>query len=327
MGNNYSVINYNSVNHKSKSIIKNSSKINYEYIIFEGGGVKGLAYCGALQILEDKGILQNIKGYAGTSAGAITATLCAIGYNSNEITNIIKKIDFSKFLDNDMTGIFGDIYKLCKDYGEHSGNCFHKTMSSLIEDKTGNINYTFGNLWKDKKINLVIVATNLNNLKSMYFSYINYPDMPIADALRMSMSIPFLFYPVKFEDNIYIDGGLIDNYPLHVFDGDYPGDPKTSVDISDYNNKVLGLKLITPNEECNYQLYKPLKINSVKQFSYAILETLIAANERKYIKSNYWKRTLPIYITKNISSIDFNLTGCQKENLIKDGINSVNKWL
>lgn len=328
---NKQAIDYSTVKHNKETtpshLSKTAPRNDYEYLVFEGGGVKGLAYGGALKTLTEAKLLNHVKGYAGASAGAITAALCALGYTADEITTIIKDTDFSTFLDHEMLGTFSEMYELFTEYGEHSGTNFHKFMQKLVDEKTGNPDYTFGELWEDKGIQLVVVATDLNKLKTVYFSNLTYPTMPIADAVRMSMSIPFLFHPVKFNDQLFVDGGLIDNYPLHVFDGDFPGDPKTSQGISEPNMKVLGFKLITPNEECDFQLYKPLKIDSIKSFSYAIVETLIAANERKYIKPEYWKRTLPIHIQKGFPATRFTLTPAEKEMLEKDGRDTVKSWL
>ncbi len=69
-------------------------------MIFEGGGIKGLAYCGCIRVLEKLNLLENIKRYGGSSAGAITATLLAIGYNADEIDNIIRNTNFGSFLDD-----------------------------------------------------------------------------------------------------------------------------------------------------------------------------------------------------------------------------------
>lgn len=328
---NKQVIDYSTVKHNKETAPSHPSKTaprdDYEYLVFEGGGVKGVAYGGALKALTEAKLLTNIKGYAGASAGAITAALCALGYTADEISTIIKDTDFSDFLDHEPLGKISELYELITEYGEHSGTYFHKYMQKFVDEKTGNPDYTFGDLWDDKKIKLVIVSTDLNKLKTVYFNHQSYSTMPIADAVRMSMSIPFLFHPVKFNDQLFVDGGLIDNYPLHVFDGDFPGDPKTSLGVSEPNMKVLGLKLITPDEECDYQLYEPLEINSMKSFSYAIIETLIAANERKYIKPEYWKRTLPINIQKGFPATRFTLTSAEKEMLIKDGTDAVKAWI
>ena len=65
----------------------------FENLVFEGGGVKGLAFCGALKVLEERGIITDVKGLAGSSAGAITAGLLACGYTSDEILDELKPKD------------------------------------------------------------------------------------------------------------------------------------------------------------------------------------------------------------------------------------------
>ena len=64
-------------------------KYNFKNLVFEGGGVKGIAYGGALDALNAMNALQGIERVAGTSAGAITATLLALGYTSSEVSDII----------------------------------------------------------------------------------------------------------------------------------------------------------------------------------------------------------------------------------------------
>ncbi len=70
----------------------------YRNLVFEGGGVKGIAYGGALSELESRNILSHIKRVAGTSAGAITAILLAVGFGYKDVTDIVANTDcnFSK---------------------------------------------------------------------------------------------------------------------------------------------------------------------------------------------------------------------------------------
>jgi NTE family protein len=72
---------------------------HFRNLVFEGGGVKGIAYVGAMQVLEEEGILQDIKRVGGTSAGAINATLFALGFTNIQVRNILKKLDFNNFMD------------------------------------------------------------------------------------------------------------------------------------------------------------------------------------------------------------------------------------
>src|SRR5947208_13030581 len=70
-----------------------------EYIAMEGGGGKGFAYVGAVQVLEKLGVLQHVKGFAGASAGAIMSMLLSIGYGSKDLMKFMKEKDFTKFFD------------------------------------------------------------------------------------------------------------------------------------------------------------------------------------------------------------------------------------
>ena len=73
--------------------------------------------------------------------------------------------------------------------------------------------------------------------------------MPIRKAIRMSMSVPFVFEPVMHDGCYYVDGGTIDNYPIKVFDGKYPNDFKNMSGIYPPDKTVLGLRLLTPYDD------------------------------------------------------------------------------
>ena len=75
-------------------------KTQFRNLIFEGGGVKGIAYVGAMQVLEQRQILKNIKRVGGTSAGAINALLFALGYTIVEQRDILNSTDFKEFMDD-----------------------------------------------------------------------------------------------------------------------------------------------------------------------------------------------------------------------------------
>src|SRR3954453_13731963 len=82
--------------------ISDSGVENYVDLVFEGGGVKGIAMVGALSVLEEHGYKpQNV---AGTSAGAIVATLLAAGYTAAELRDLISNQDFSEFMDTNWVG-------------------------------------------------------------------------------------------------------------------------------------------------------------------------------------------------------------------------------
>lgn len=293
----------------------------FENLVFEGGGTKGLAYCGALQILEERGILKGIKGYAGSSAGAITATLMAVGYSVDELSDIVSKTNFRDFID-DKYGVMRDAYSIFKDWGLAPGSYFTTFIEDLIGAKASNPHLTFGELKAWRGVDLVITGTDLSSLQTRYFCEALTPSMTISQAVRISMSIPFMFVPVMDEDGCYhVDGGLVDNYPIHAFDGRYPGDELSLLNLCKVNPKTLGLKLLTPQEEVGHAITAhPAPIKGLKDFALSIMSTLMVANERKHLRPSYWKRTMVIKV-QDLPLTKFELSTREKHELLDSGIN------
>lgn len=301
--------------------IKEAKRTNdYENLVFEGGGTKGLAYSGALRVLQERGILDKIQRYAGSSAGAITAALLAVGYNAKELEAIVSTTNFGAFVD-DKTGILRDTYSIFKEWGLAPGDYFYRFMGELIESKTGNPDISFSELKKRNGKTLVITGTDLSSMRTSYYCPSLTPTMFIRQAIRISMSIPFLFVPVCDEDGCYhVDGGLCDNFPIHAFDGAYPGDERALLNLAVSNPKTLGLKILTPEEEVGHAItVKPQPIRSIKDFAMSIMSTLMIANERKHLKPSYWKRTLVIKVG-DFPLTKFDLSEDEKASLVQAGI-------
>src|SRR5688572_21250546 len=116
----------------------------FQNLVFEGGGVKGIAYGGALDVLNEKGILNSIKRVAGTSAGAINAALLALGYTSSEVSRIVAETDFSSFADDGH--VFSNVMRIVRHFGWNKGDKFKEFMVEQIAAKTGNPKFTFADL-------------------------------------------------------------------------------------------------------------------------------------------------------------------------------------
>jgi NTE family protein len=288
---------------------------DYEYIVLSGGGIKGISYCGALDVLEKYDILYDedgnskIKGYAGTSAGSIIAGLLAVGYTPSELKKIMKEIDFKDFLD-DKFGYFRDAVNFVEDYGMCPGEFMYDLLGKLIEDKTGDPDYTIRELYEKADVELVLVGTDMNALHSVYFWYGNeekeYSNIPIRKAIRTSVSVPFLFEPIVCNGNYCVDGGVLDNYPIHVFDGEYPGEMKARLNLTTPNPKVLGLNIMTDTELMNYAFTRRKEIESVFEFSMSFIDVFLAENERRIMTPSFWKRTINL-VTPDYPLSDFSL--------------------
>jgi NTE family protein len=184
---------------------------NIENLALEGGGVWGIAYAGAIEELDKVGVLGGLKRVAGTSAGSIVALLLALGYGSNDISKIVAQLDFTKFMDNH------SVKQLFSNYGLFQGEFALQLFRSWIAEKLGDENATFQNLWESDGLELRVFSSNLNTKQLHEFSYRNTPDVPLAKAVRASMSVPLFFTAVEIDDHLFVDGGATFDYPLLAF--------------------------------------------------------------------------------------------------------------
>jgi NTE family protein len=279
---------------------------NFTNLVFEGGGVKGIAYAGALQVLTDCGIMPQIKQVAGTSAGAITATMVALGYTAPEIKTIIMGLDFKQFEDG------WDPLRLATEYGLYKGNTFLAWMQKMIMARSHKgPNTTFADLYNQNGIGLFVFATDLNIYDVKQFSHITTPNIAICEAVRASMSIPMFFKAWKFSNNqpdnhIYVDGGVVLNYPLTVFDS--PQNPD--------NPQTMGFFLYDRNGN-----KKPNTLSYDQPIAYckALFETILDSQVIDFDSNESMeKRTVKID-DFGIAATDFDITQQQKEQLYKSG--------
>lgn len=179
-------------------------------IVFAGGGMRCLAYIGALRALEETNIVQNVENFAGTSAGSIFATLISMGYTHVELYDFIKNFDYEMVHDI-------QLLNLTTNFGLDTGNKLDKFIRALIKHKTGNPELTFQEHYDTMAKKLYINAVCIDTGKIAYFSVDTHPQMQIAAAIRMSIALPLLISPVIRGGMYYIDGGALDNIPIMPF--------------------------------------------------------------------------------------------------------------
>lgn len=302
----------------------------------EGGGVRGIAYVGAIQALEEKNKLFEIKNIAGTSVGAITATFLCIGYTSEELRKELSSVKLQQF--NDGRGVFiGGIHRTTTRYGWYRGEKLTNWINKLIEKKTNIPNLTFAQLKTMSDTshlykNLFVAATNLTQQRTQILSFRNFPEMRIADAVRISASIP-LYYSAIFVDtagNIYdappknirvdvlADGGFLANYPIQVFDGEFQ------------MNCTIGLRLdednqITRDTSGHHELAF-YEISDFRDYVGAFYNIIIENLNRCDLTEEDWKRTISIS-TCGIGPRVKKLKDSEINALIQSGYDSVKKYL
>ena len=117
----------------------------YRNLVMEGGGIRGIAYGGALLELEQRGVLAGLTRVGGTSAGAIQAALLAVGYSAQESIEVVNATPVQRL--NDGRGIFfGGTHRLVKEYGWYRGDEFSTYLGELVARKTQNAHLTLGEL-------------------------------------------------------------------------------------------------------------------------------------------------------------------------------------
>ena len=327
---------------------------HFKNLVFEGGGVKGIAYVGAMEVLKDRGILPNMRRVGGTSAGAINAALFALGFSNAEQNRILKKLDFKDFMD-DSWGFVRDAIRLASEFGWNKGDFFHEWMGKQVKKKLGDPHATFEDLRDAGRPDLYVYGTNLSTGFGKVFSIEHTPKRRIADAVRISMSIPLFFTAVKDARNdVYVDGGVLNNYPVKLFDRekyiektdrarmarttDYydkqnKGFLKTHPKSSPYayNRETLGFRLDTEQEIAVFRYGaepNQRRIKSFPDYIKALISTVLESQGNLHIHSDDWQRT--IYIdTHDVGTTDFDLSDKKKDKLKewgREGAEAYFKW-
>jgi NTE family protein len=190
-------------------------------LAFKGGGVKGIAYAGAYKALYEAGLMKNVKRIAGSSAGAVFAAIACLGYDPDEVKDIIGGTSFASFMDKK------DILRIMSKYGIYKGDAFLSWMEKQVAgsklDKKLTKTATFRDLKNAGGRDLHVFSADISTHQLIEFSYETSPDVVVAEAVRASMSIPLFFEAWRFRNNnpnnhYYVDGGMVYNYPVTAFD-------------------------------------------------------------------------------------------------------------
>lgn len=309
-------------------------------LVLEGGGVKGIGLAGALQTLEERGYTpQNV---AGTSAGAITAALLAAGYEADELREIIVSLDYRQFQDRgweDRIPLFERSLSMLLDLGLFEGDRFLGWMRERLEAKGVR---TFAELvhpdFADDprfRSRLQVIASDVTTHQLLVLPRdanklgIEADELDVALAVRMSMSIPVFFEPVRFENpetgrvHVIVDGSMLSNFPVWLFDCEHGEPPEWP---------TFGLLLVEPKPEVpvGARLPQPGMTGSgqraVIEYVKALAETMMEAHDRLYVEQANFARTIAIP-TLGVGATEFELTRERALALYDTGRRAAEKFL
>ena len=193
----------------------------FKNLVFKGGGVKAFAYHGAVEVLEQYDILSQIERVAGTSAGAIMATLLSFRLSAEKTIELFNTIDYSQIAPSKQSdeifenatksssflsgfervlGGVDALRRFVNRYGVRSSEIFHYWLQELVASNCdGNGNATFLEFTERGFRELYIVAANLSKKSEAIFSANTTPNVSVADAILMSSSLPLFFEAPQFD--------------------------------------------------------------------------------------------------------------------------------
>lgn len=297
--------------------------------VFQGGGVKGIALVGALLAFAEQGWNEWVC-VAGTSAGSIVAGFLGCGYTPAQLEDVLRKTPYASFEDFGPAGeVIGGGINLVAHHGLAHGEAFHRWFDGMIEGQT------FGDVAKRGKT-LKMIAADITQKQLLVLP----DDLPqyldpktsrpivaetwkVADAVRMSMSIPFFFQPVQLvhaasgETSTIVDGGMLSNFPVWLFDVE-DRDPKRPT----FGFRLYGGKSMTPGG-----------LHAVMQrvawpvaFGWDMFQTSMEAWDKRFMSHSTHVRTCAIS-AEGIGTVDFNLSDADQTKLFQSGRRAGNEFL
>lgn len=155
-----------------------------------------MVHVGALKAIEASGVI--VAGVAGTSYGAIIGALYALSGSALELEKVIREADI------------GELWRQAFDIGLHQGALMGGGRLAAWLDRK----FFFGATFADAQLPLMIACTDLSSGRLTVLK-----SGSIADAVRASCALPGLFAPVKLQERVLIDGGLVETVPFRALSG------------------------------------------------------------------------------------------------------------
>lgn len=233
-------------------------------LVLSGGGAKGMTHIGIIRALEENNI--PIDYITGTSMGAIIGSLYAMGYSPDDMEALLRSEDFKRWYSGKVESRYEYYFKKNRPTPEFFNIRFSFKDSLHIKPQI-----LPASMVNPIQMNLVFVelfarATaacegNFNNLFVPFRCIASdvYNKKPLimrkgdlGDAVRASMSFPFVFKPIEIDSVLAYDGGIYNNFPTDVMRDDFgpgviigsvvatnPGKPKENDLMSQLENMIM----------------------------------------------------------------------------------------
>jgi len=197
-----------------------------------------------------------------------------------------------------------NILDFASKYGVDDGVKLEIVISSMINAKNIDPNITLSDLYLKTKKEIILTGVSINEQCVHYISHITFPNMSLITAIRITTCIPIYFVPIKYiwENKItfYVDGGCMDNYPIHLYENEI--------------DKVLGL-YIHKNKQNN------VNMQNIESYLMLLFETCMNGMDLNAVRG-YNDNTINIFID-NVNSIDFGIDLLDKKKLYDKGYSTI----
>lgn len=294
-------------------------------LVCEGGGVRGIGLVGAVGALDQAGY--RFPRVAGSSAGAIVASLVAAlqiaGEPISRLADIMRAIDYRKFLDRNLIGrvpLIGGALSLLTSDGVYRGAYLEELLAGLLGDLGVR---TFGDLRTGEQPeqfawSLVVTASDLSRRRLVRIPWdlstygIDPDEFSVARAVHASSAIPYVFEPVRVAGETWVDGGLLSDFPVQLFDRP-DAQPRWP---------TFGIRLSArPGIPPTHPVHGPVSLGL------AAIETLVSNQDNAYIDDPCTVRRTIFVDADEVSPIDFDITAQQREALYQRGLQAGQQFL
>ncbi|KWX04015.1 hypothetical protein C3Y87_10440 [Carbonactinospora thermoautotrophica] len=313
-------------------------------LVLEGGGVKGIGLVGAVTRLAEAGY--GFPRIAGSSAGAIVGSVLAAmqraGEPTHRLVDIVRTLDYKKFRDRgrfgwalNMLGPVGDLLSLLLENGLYEGDYLRAWLASTLRalgvEKFGDLRLPEdpdSDIPEGHRYRLVVMASDVSRQRLVRLPWdyaevygLDPDEQPVADAVRASASIPFFFEPLTLRSgkdrgvSTLVDGGVLSNYPIAVFDRTDGKPPRWP---------TFGIRLSARDGE-QARVTRPA--TGPVSLGLKVVETMIGAADAAHIHTPCALARSVFVDTSGISAVDFDITPAQQDGLLAAGREAAERFL
>lgn len=303
-------------------------------LVLEGGGVKGIGLAGAVSVLEEHGY--HFRRIAGTSAGSIVGALLAAGYTADELHALMSEISLKDFRDEGLLDRLGPIGKglsVVLERGIYEGKRLREWLAERLAargvETFADVRYTGDSesaLPDHLAYKLVVTASDVSRGRLVRLPW-DYPAYgleaggpAVADAVRASISIPFFYEPVTLrgpalkEPVTLVDGGLLSNFPIAIFDRRDARPPRWP---------TFGIKLSARPDAMQIAN----RTSGILGFSRAIVATMASAHDQMHLDDPCVVRRTIFVDTGKVKATDFDLGPEEQAGLYESGRSAATEFL